>query len=75
MNCTFLYQNLSFVYNNKNRQKEAVMRQEPLQDSREPAFSTFPIADESEILPDSKVSIPAEDNVSQAREWVNENKK
>ncbi len=42
---------------------------------KKPAFTTFPIADQTNIDADSKVAIPSDDAANEAREWVNTNKK
>lgn len=43
--------------------------------AKKPAFTTFPIADQTNIIADSKVAIPSDDAAKEAREWVNINKK
>lgn len=40
-----------------------------------PTFTTFPLADTFDVEPDSKITIPSVDEVTEAREWVNFNQK
>ncbi|WP_324822983.1 CDIF630_02480 family spore surface protein [Sinanaerobacter sp. ZZT-01] len=38
-------------------------------------FKTFPLADEYEQEPESKEAIPSEDDVKEAKDWVDFNEK
>lgn len=60
---------------NKNRQMEDEMEKKKPAKAKKPAFTTFPIADQTNIIADSKVAIPSDDAAKEAREWVNINKK
>ncbi|MDD2216006.1 MAG: DUF3787 domain-containing protein [Eubacteriales bacterium] len=40
-----------------------------------PTFTTYPIADTFNVEPNSKITIPSNDEVTEAREWVNFNQK
>lgn len=35
-----------------------------------PSFSTFPLANTADTVPDSKVSIPSEDDTGEVKDWV-----
>lgn len=35
-----------------------------------PAYTTFPLANSEKTIKDSNVSIPAEDDVAEVKEWV-----
>ena len=35
-----------------------------------PSFSTFPLANTADTVPDSQVSIPSEDDTGEVKDWV-----
>jgi hypothetical protein len=35
-----------------------------------PSYSTFPLANTADTVPDSRVSIPSEDDTDEVKDWV-----